>query len=282
MPVRAREIDGFLVREGAVVLVRVGEALGSTPREAGAFMLVSAGAMIGTIGGGQLEFIAIDKARQMLRASRPVQSLDVPLGPEIGQCCGGRVKLNLEILDGSNAADLTDGVMAAEATEPPVYIFGAGHVGKALAQALARLPYRTLITDTRSSPLEGMPDGVEVKLAALPEALVRAAPAGSCFVVLTHDHALDFLIVREALLREDADYVGMIGSKTKRAQFARWFHGEGGNAAQLDVLICPIGAQTWGNKQPEVIAALVVAELISTIGHRDAQATMRAEYMGNI
>lgn len=269
MPLRARDIDAFLARAGAAVLVRVDRVLGSTPRETDAFMLVSADGMCGTIGGGQLEFIAVDSARQMLRKRERLRKLNVPLGPEIGQCCGGRVELLLEFLDGPIAADLTDGAMAAEAAQPHVYVFGAGHVGRALANALAPMPFRSMIADTRPDALEGLPADIETKVAALPEALVRSAGPGSAFVVLTHDHALDFFIMREILLRGDAAYAGMIGSKTKRAQFRRWFLGEGGAEAQLTGLTCPIGAQGLGDKRPEIIAALVLAEIIVKFGRND-------------
>lgn len=266
MSLRAHEIDAFLDDATTVVLVRVAEVSGSTPRETDAFMLVSINETRGTIGGGQLEFIAIDTARQMLRRDESVHALDVPLGPDIGQCCGGRVELSFEILDGPNAADLTDGATAAKAAEPPIYVFGAGHVGRALVKALAPLPFQTTIIDTRSDVLSGLPETIMTQAMALPEAVVRAAKPGSAFVVLTHDHALDFLIMREILLRGDVAYAGMIGSKTKRAQFQRWFLGEGGDEAQLGNFTCPIGAGVSSDKRPEVIAALVCAEIIGTFG----------------
>ena len=113
------------------------------------------------------------------------------------------------------------------AERPHVYVFGAGHVGDALAMALSLVPVRIVLVDTREDELSASTvPGIETCLTAMPEAVVRDAPAGSAFVILTHDHALDFLIAAEALRRDDAAYVGMIGSKTKRATFKNWLSRE--------------------------------------------------------
>src|SRR5690606_13083474 len=111
-----------------------------------------------------------------------------------------------------------------------------------------------------------LPDGVTPVLVAMPEAMVRDAPAGSAFVVLTHDHALDFLIVSEALKRGDAAYVGMIGSRTKRATFRSWYLREaGGSATDCDRLICPIGGADVKDKRPAIIAALAASEVLRAV-----------------
>ena len=111
-----------------------------------------------------------------------------------------------------------------------------------------------------------MPDDVETRLTPMPEEVVREAPAGSAFVVLTHDHALDFLIVAEALKREDAAYVGMIGSKTKKATFKNWFlKMAGGSEAEFARLVSPIGGDAVKDKRPAVIAALAAAEIMTAL-----------------
>jgi xanthine dehydrogenase accessory factor len=261
-------LKSFLGATDRVALVEVARAQGSTPREAGASMLVSRSASHGTIGGGQLEFMAIDKARQMLAdAKEPHEMLlDVPLGPEIGQCCGGRVELLIRRVDDELRSELIRNAEAEEARMPHVYLFGGGHVGQALASALALLPLKATIVETRAEALEGMPDGVDTKLTSVPEEMVRSAPAGSAFVVLTHDHALDFLIVAEALKRKDAAYVGMIGSKTKKATFRSWYlKSAGGNEADFARLVSPIGGGAVKDKRPAVIAALAVAEIMTAL-----------------
>ncbi len=183
---------------GPTALLEVAEAKGSTPREKGAWMLVSPAAIFGTIGGGQLEFMAIDKARQMLAAagaaphryrdavphpySLPVKNgergaptsqnllspslrgegkgearrdverltLDIPLGPEIGQCCGGRVEVAISLVDRSKRDELIAMAIAEEHEHPHIYIFGGGHVGHALAASLGLLPVRPVIVETRA------------------------------------------------------------------------------------------------------------------------------------
>ncbi|TIV98708.1 MAG: xanthine dehydrogenase accessory protein XdhC [Mesorhizobium sp.] len=286
---KAQSLKDFLGRAGRVALVEVAATKGSTPREAGAFMLVSASAIFGTIGGGQLEYMAIDKARQMLggrAASRSAISearievdevcatLDVPLGPEIGQCCGGRVEVLIRLVDGTLKADLIAKAEAEEAHLPYVYVFGGGHVGQALAASLALLPVHAVVVETRADALEGMPETVETRLTPMPEALVREAPAGSAFAILTHDHALDFLIVAEALKRDDTAYVGMIGSKTKKATFKSWFlKSYEGSEAEFHRLVSPIGGNTVKDKRPAVIAALAGAEIMTALVSHAVQAS---------
>lgn len=263
MSIAPAEFDAFLAT-GAAIAVEVAGARGSTPRDEDAVMLVSASAALGTIGGGQLEFMAIDHARRLLRSGGKTDTMDIPLGPEIGQCCGGRVELALTRLDAKRTATLRRRLTRDDARRPHVYVFGAGHVGNALATALAPLPVRAIVVETRQAELEALPESVETRLAAMPEAIVREAPPGSAFVVLTHDHALDFLIVREALARPDAAYVGMIGSKTKRARYRAWHLTEGGDPADVERLVCPIGGDIH-DKRPAVIAALTAAELLRHI-----------------
>ena len=263
----AARLDAFLSAWRELALVEVKEARGSTPREEGAWMLVSPGAIFGTIGGGQLEFMAVDRARQLVAAGAPERDLmAVPLGPQIGQCCGGHVTLDIALADESVIASLEARVAREDAQRPSVYIFGGGHVGHALAAALALLPLAVIVVETRAEMFDGLPAGVEVRLAAMPEDVVRDAPPASAFLVLTHDHALDFLIVAEALKRGDAAYVGMIGSKTKRATFASWYRKEAdGDEASLSRLVCPIGGADVKDKRPAVIAALAAAEVMRAL-----------------
>jgi len=263
MPMR-EDIRDFLRRERASILVEVTGAAGSTPRDTDAWMLVAEGSIFSTIGGGQLEYMAIDEARRALRSGRDARPMDVPLGPEIGQCCGGRVGLAFATVDAALAERLVARADREMAERPHVYVFGAGHVGDALAMALSLAPLRVVLVDTREAELvaSAVP-GIETCLTAMPEAVVRAAPAGSSFVILTHDHALDFLIAAEALKRADAAYVGMIGSKTKRATFRNWLTREIGRPETFERLTCPIGGAALKDKRPSVIAALAAAEVLT-------------------
>jgi xanthine dehydrogenase accessory factor len=271
----AEGLAGFLGREPAVMQVRVASVRGSAPREEGAEMLVGLGGVRGTIGGGQLEYVAIDAARAALRAGRAAETLDIPLGPGIGQCCGGRVRLRLAPLDPAGRAAALARERAERAARPAVLILGAGHVGRALADLAQHLPVRAMLIDGRAGELAQCRAAVEQRLTALPEAEIRAAPPGSGFVVVTHDHALDFLLAAEALARGDAAYAGMIGSASKRAAFAAWArrHAPG---VPADALTCPIGAQGRGDKRPEIIAAFTLAEIMAALARVPAPQTVAA------
>ncbi|MEP2534138.1 xanthine dehydrogenase accessory protein XdhC [Shimia sp.] len=261
---RPETLISFLRREPAVMRVELTRVRGSSPREEGAEMFVSAAEVLGTIGGGQLEYMALDEARKLLINSVLSGVMDVPLGPEIGQCCGGRVEVSLTLMDQAACDAAIARVVADEAALPHVYVFGAGHVGRALADLFQHLPVRCVLVDNRADELALSHAQVEKRLSALPEAEVRSAPAKSAFIVLTHDHALDFLLSAEALERKDTAWVGMIGSATKRAKFNSFARKECGGLT-TDALNCPIGASGSRDKRPPVIAAAVVAEVIAAL-----------------
>lgn len=261
----------FIASHPAAIVAELTAVRGSSPRNPGTFMLISPSAIVGTIGGGALEYLVIDRARQVMRQGIEADTLDIPLGPEIGQCCGGRVDIGLYAVSPQLARQLIERIEHAAAARPHVYLFGSGHVGKALARALSLLPLQVHVVDTRPDELADLPGNVEPVAVPMPEAVVRAAPAGSSYVILTHDHALDFLIAFEALKRLDSPYVGMVGSATKRARFKSWFLSEGGSPERLKRLVLPIGGAAFprglGDKRPEVIAALAAAEVMVHIGH---------------
>ncbi|MFI0396462.1 xanthine dehydrogenase accessory protein XdhC [Paracoccus jiaweipingae] len=235
-----------------MIRIRISAAQGSTPRDTGAEMVVTPDRLIGTIGGGQAEYMAVDRARQMLAKGQDQAVMDIPLGPEIGQCCGGRLVLDLTRID----------ALPAAAPRPQVLVLGAGHVGRALAHALSLLPLDVVLIDQRAAELAQAHPSVATRLTPLPEAQIRAAPPASAFVVLTHDHALDFLLVAEALRRGDAAYVGLIGSDTKRRRFDRFAREQGLDPAPLT---CPIGAGFAADKRPEYIAAFTAAEIAAVL-----------------
>ncbi|MGK6312548.1 xanthine dehydrogenase accessory protein XdhC [Neorhizobium sp. DT-125] len=264
----------FLAAHPRSILVEITQAKGSTPREAGAFMLVTENAIWGTIGGGQFEYMAIDNARAML-AGGGESVMDIPLGPEIGQCCGGRTLLNFQLMTSALAETLESRLRSEEEDRPAIYLFGAGHVGRALSRALAPLPFAVTLIETRAEALEDLPADAERHLTAMPESFVEKIPANGAAIILTHDHALDFMIAGRALARADLAYVGMIGSATKRATFARWLKREGGDDTMLSRLVLPIGGGAVKDKRPAVIAALVAAELLATYAVRQEQRSKR-------
>lgn len=265
----------FFRRYGAVIHVRLSRVRGSSPREAGAEMFVAEAGLWGTIGGGQLEYMAVDKARAMLRAGEDSAAMEVPLGPEIGQCCGGRVELVLSFMSDAARMRAIEAEGMRRDAAPHVYILGAGHVGRALADLFQFLPVRCILVDGRAAELALCAAAVEKRLSVMPEADIRAAPPGSAFIVLTHDHALDFLLAAEALGRRDASYVGLIGSATKRARFERYCHAAA-PGLPMKPLSCPIAAGCTGDKRPAVIAAFTTAEVMARL------ATTHSATVGNI
>lgn len=228
-------------------------------------MVVTLDAIAGTIGGGQLEFLAMAEARRLLEGGGRRHSMTVRLGPEIGQCCGGRVELHFSRIDRKVLDRLRHAAERAEADLPDVNIFGAGHTGRALAQALAPLPCRTKLVDTRPETLGSVDARIAAIAAAVPETVVETARSGAAFVTMTHEHFLDFLITAEALKRGDAAYCGMIGSATKRQVFVSWMRDNGYDPDSAARLTCPIGGAEVRDKRPQIIAALTAAEIISAL-----------------
>lgn len=268
---QAPALDAFFAANPDAIACELTSVRGSSPREQGTFMLVGPKGIFGTIGGGALEYMVIDHARRLLADGRAEEAMDVPLGPEIGQCCGGRVRVALQYADARVRADLAGRIRAEDAALRHVYVFGAGHVGRVLAHMLKLMPVRVEVIDTRADELAMLSSDIPWRRVAMPEAVVRSAPHGSAFVILTHDHALDFLIAAEALGRTDSPYVGMVGSRSKRAKFAGWFKAQGGAALALERLVLPIGQSGLGDKRPAVIAALAAAEIMVHIGKWEAE-----------
>jgi xanthine dehydrogenase accessory factor len=304
---------------GPAMLITVAKVDGSVPREPGARMLVDADGQWGTVGGGHLELRGVETARAML-ASGEVRRLErFPLGPKLGQCCGGVVHLAFELADRDHCAELAarghedcwrvvalDGepdlaivdalghniqrkggrypdfarsggtrvllddtgrrwlVDHVPAPRAHVMLFGAGHVGAAVVRLLADLPCRVTWVDEREDLFPPvLPANVVAEATDLPEALVDEAPAGTSFLVMTHNHALDQRL-SEAILRRPAhqDWFGLIGSDTKRKQFEHRLRDRGISRARLDDMVCPIGVPGIKGKEPAVIAVAVVAQLL--------------------
>lgn len=269
-------LHSLLERAEPAVVVSVAAVKGSAPREAGTHMIVTAERSHGTIGGGSLEWEAMLRARALLGSDAASATMELPLGPELGQCCGGFVSLRLQRTDAALCVDLEAIEEREQEKLPLVLLFGAGHVGKALARALAPLPLRVRWIDGRADafPEPAIP-GPEVVVSERLLGEVEAAPPGAAFLVLTHSHALDSMICAAALQKGDFAYLGLIGSRTKRAQFERAFRDLGIAQERIARLICPIGGGRIRDKRPAVIAALVAAELLEALADaaKDAAGT---------
>jgi xanthine dehydrogenase accessory factor len=303
----------YLSKHATVVRVTVVALRGSAPREPGASMLVDLDATLGTIGGGRLEYQAIQAARALLGdvSAAPVRIDDLILGPDLGQCCGGRVELWLERLSrgdlpwlreaarrlrGRNGVAIAtglDGRVAShrvlappagaaglelqrlpagnttllEVLQPqrlPLWIFGAGHVGQALIRLLSPLALFDIVwVDSRPELLPAaLPECVSTQAYAAPTDLVGTAAPGTHYVVLTHDHALDYELCRRILARGDAGWLGLIGSASKSARFRSRLRRDGTSAERLSQLHCPIGIDRIASKLPAAIAIAIAAQLL--------------------
>ncbi len=265
----APSLRAWLAEREPVAIVTVAEAKGSTPREAGAKMLVTQDKTRGSVGGGQLELRAIAQARAFLDADSSAVVLDMALGPELGQCCGGHVSVTIERADERALATIEAAERAAAGQRPVVLVFGAGHVGRALARALSLLPFEMRWIDERQSEFGNAPLGgnVEIIVTERWSDEIRRAPPDAAYVVLTHSHSLDSLIVSAVLERGEFAYCGLIGSLTKRRVFEHAFRETDIPEATIARLVCPIGQRGIADKRPEIIAALVAAELIEVFAH---------------
>ncbi len=265
----------WLAEGRPAILVEVSEALGSAPREAGTRMLVSAAQCAGTIGGGHLELKAIERARRLLAAGEAEpQTAHYPLGPALGQCCGGAVTLAFSRLDAKAIA-----AWPLAAPRFQLQLFGAGHVGRALVTALAPLNVRVDWIDEREDefpPESDLPTHTRRIAVDAPEAEVRDAPRGAFYLVLTHRHDLDLRIAAAILKRGDFGFFGLIGSRTKRARFVHRFEAMGLAPEAITRMHCPIGMPGIAGKEPEVIAASVVAQLLLSSSGAETQVPANA------
>jgi xanthine dehydrogenase accessory factor len=241
------------------VLVSVDSIVGSTPREAGAKMIVTATRLYGTIGGGNLEYQACRIARNQLERGADDGLRRFPLGAGLGQCCGGLVNLMFEKLN--DDSDWDELVRVDDCVE--LYLFGAGHVGQAVVHALQDLPVNIHWIDTRDDVLPQVtPAGVSAICTDTPEADVEAAAAGSYFLVMTHDHSIDQRLSEQILSRDDFTYFGLIGSAAKRRNFETRMQRRGIDAYKFTRMTCPIGIDGINSKQPAQIAISVAAEIL--------------------
>ena len=267
------DLEAFLLRLATerAVLVTVGATRGSVPRETGAWMAVFAGAAggaVGTVGGGHLEWDAMRHAREALgrgAGDRPAAwSRAVTLGPSLGQCCGGALVLHFEPVDASCAPALRQRLTHGHA---PLALFGGGHVGRALVQALAPLPFDVRWIDSRDEVFpHDLPIGVRTEYSEPVQLAVRDLAPRSSVLIMSFSHAEDLDIVVACLERQrlhgDLGFVGLIGSKTKWATFRSRLRQRGFSEAELARITCPIGLPGIQGKAPAVIAASVVAQLL--------------------
>jgi xanthine dehydrogenase accessory protein XdhC len=262
-------LQGLRAQRSPAVVVTLAVVRGHAPRNGGAKMVVSADAVFGTVGGGNLEETAIERARAMLTAgSAEPELLTLTLSDkavtEYGvQCCGGEVTMMLEPIR----------------VVPTVAVFGVGHVGLELARILARHELDLHLIDSRPAMLEAERLGepgrggvfadavarVHITHAPVPESALAALPAGAHVLVMTHDHIEDLAVVDMALRTPDLASIGLIGSASKWARFRKKLTELGQTDADLERVTTPIGIPEVAGKQPAAIAVSVAARMLQLI-----------------
>jgi xanthine dehydrogenase accessory factor len=288
----------WLQQDRQAMVIEVLHCQGSIPREAGTRMLVDLNEVVGTVGGGHLEWQAISMARQALGEvdvpASPVTKAFIeppltpgvcgedrptplpspwvhrfPLGPALGQCCGGVVDLRFAPLDADTLAQ-----WPSSCPRFHLELYGAGHVGQAVVRILSGIDCTVRWIDARDQEigwpgqpdehwLRSLPAHIQPVISPNPADEAQDAPPGACHLVLTHRHDLDFNIIDAVLRRGDAHFAGLIGSQTKRARFLKRLADRGLSKAQLERLTCPIGMAGITGKEPEVMAVAIVAQLLA-------------------
>lgn len=307
---------------GPVVRVSIIDAKGSTPREAGTYMNVSTLAFTGTIGGGTLEQEALTQARKLLSSAQAPWTRmvrDYPLGPSLGQCCGGFIKLLFEVIsddeisvlqdEGENliavrqiqsgspigfshnrkdddknwplsvrhgVRELQSGIQKREAklidgwfieplgkTLTPLFLYGAGHVGRAVVKAFEDLPFAIYWVDTSNSRYpESIPSSINKLVTQTPQSLAEHAPLDAFHVVMSYSHNLDFEICHAVLAQDKFAYLGVIASKTKRVRFAKRLKEFAIPEHSIARMNAPIGIKGLDGKEPAIIALSLAADLL--------------------
>lgn len=259
-----------LARQPAVWVV-VASTQGSAPREAGAWMAVFADAVVGTIGGGHVEYQAIARARALLaapsQAAQPLAAVRFALGPALGQCCGGVMYLRFEPV---TARDVPALAKRLDSRLRPVALFGGGHVGQALVRVLAALPFHITWIDSRDGVFAlDVPPRVVCEQSEPVQAAVATLVPDSRVLIMSFSHAEDLDVLAACLKRQrekaDLPYVGLIGSQTKWATFQHRLQARGFSDAELAHVTCPIGVVGIKGKEPPVIAVAVAAQLLQTL-----------------
>lgn len=235
-----------------LVLVTVLSTAGSTPRDAAAKMVVTAAEHFDTIGGGHLEFKAIERARELLKTGKSATEVEsISLGASLGQCCGGAAQLLFEVL-----------VPVGQS----LLVFGAGHVAQHLMPILTPLDFNLHWIDPRPDWLAQNTDArIQREVLDHPVDAINEAPRNAWVLIITHNHQLDFDLVQAALKRPDFGYIGLIGSDTKARRFQQRLAHRGWNDSDINRVICPVGLSAVPGKQPAEVAVSIAAQLLNRL-----------------
>ena len=243
-----------------IIKAKIINVKGSSPNKINDFMLVAPKDIFGTIGGGNLEYLVIEESKLMLKNKSKRKKLNIPLGPGIGQCCGGYVEIILTLHKNTDAAMKDEKVN--DSFKEDLYIFGAGHIGQALIETIGNLNFTTYLIDSREEYLKmSVNKDVNYLLSKEPWKVVNKLKYNSYYVVLTHSHEYDLKILNEILTKKFT-FVGLIGSTTKKKRFFKRLTENGHDKNIIKKIECPIGVDIGNSKDPNEIAFSIITRLI--------------------
>ncbi len=245
-----------------IIKAKIISAEGSVPRNKGAFMLVSKKNIYGSIGGGQLEFrIAEISKKNLLNKNFHKEVVNVPLGPSIGQCCGGYVQVMIEKYKNASVAIKNENIEINN--EQELFIFGAGHIGQELSSRSLNLNFNINLIDSRAEYLNAQKNNKVTKIFAnSPWLLIKNIPKDSFYIILTHSHDYDFKIINEILKLNNFKFLGLIGSKTKFNRFKKRLLDIGHDDNLVSKIECPVGLKNITSKKPAEIAISIIGRLL--------------------
>ena len=270
-----KEFEHFIKTEKDIALIELITVKGSSPREVGAWMLVSPQKCLNTIGGGVLEFSMVAEAKKMMEdRSKDKLSFKSNLNPKFDQCCGGIVSCQISTVTKSTMKMIEKRIKNKISKYKTLYLFGAGHVGKSVIKLGINLPLKITVTDIRLDLIKGLQnqyrdygDTIRFNVDAIPERIIKSSPENSAYLVMTHSHATDFSLIEEILSLKKIGYVGMIGSKSKKISLQKYLKRKNISDNTADLVKCPIGRpiKFSGRKSPEVIAALTISDILESL-----------------
>ena len=262
---KLKDLENINKLDKEVILITIIEAKGSVPRNKNVKMVVSTDEQYGTIGGGELEYRTINEAVNLLKnSSQNSIILDYPLGPSLGQCCGGFIKIKLDKF--KNGQDLLIENNLKEYISKNyknLYLFGAGHIAQSLSIKLDGTGFNVFIIDSREDFLSKIKSNYITKiLAKNPEIIVNNAPAKTFYLIMTHSHQVDLSICSSLLKKNDFSFIGLIGSKTKKNRFYKRLREMGHKEEIINKIEIPIGLKSIQGKEPDIIAISIIARLL--------------------
>jgi xanthine dehydrogenase accessory factor len=258
---KLKKLNNEINYKDLIVKAKIFNIKGSSPNNIDDLILISNDTIFGTIGGGNLEYLIVKEAKKLIDNKVNKKSLNIALGPDIGQCCGGYVQIKLSLHKNSLEALKNEKLYDDKNTN--LYIFGAGHIGQALISKLENINFNTFLIDSRENFLKMTNiNNINYLLSKKPWEIVNRLKDNSYFVVLTHSHDYDLKVINE-VLKKNFTFLGLIGSKTKKNRFFKRLIDNGHNKSLVETIECPIGINIGNSKDPDEIAFSIITRLIT-------------------